>query len=66
MTTLATLQKIVKVAFNYTPAQLAVNAGLSDHLVTKASNYTSVTSFLAQLDQVSTKQVANWLDSLDD
>lgn len=66
MSTLATLQKIVKVSFNNSPASVARQAGLSDHLVAKAESYNNLLSFLAVLDKGNTAQVANWLDSLAD
>lgn len=66
MNTLTNLNKLVNIAYNNTPAQVARKAGLSDHLIGKAEGYTDLLRFLAVLDKSNTAQVANWLDSLDD
>lgn len=66
MNTLNTLNKLVNVAYNNTPATVAKAAGLSEHLVSKAEGYTDLLRFMAVLDKNNTVQVAEWLDTLPD
>lgn len=64
MNTLNTLNKLVNVAYNNTPATVARKAGLSEHLIGKAEGYTDLLRFMAVLDKNNTATVAEWLDTL--